>query len=220
MPRGLSPKHCQRERAWAWVVAVILQCPNCETRYRVPDGAVPPGGREVRCKTCGHSWLALGEPEVAASASLADTHWMPEAAVEPDPEPEVQEPLHESAPVPELVPGAFTAVPVTDEFEPVFAPSPANAPRPSEYAATSDYAAVDDIQAPRRRSAWPFIALLLLLILMAAAGALWLGAARGLIDPRQVPVVGPYLPHAPAVTADARIDAALPAMPARSQVPQ
>src|SRR3569623_456661 len=35
---------------------MILTCPNCGTQYVVKDGAIPPGGRQVRCAACKHSW--------------------------------------------------------------------------------------------------------------------------------------------------------------------
>src|SRR6476620_3848746 len=35
---------------------MILTCPNCGTQYVVKDGAIPPGGRQVRCASCKHSW--------------------------------------------------------------------------------------------------------------------------------------------------------------------
>lgn len=35
---------------------MILTCPACDTKYVVKDGAIPPGGRQVRCASCKHSW--------------------------------------------------------------------------------------------------------------------------------------------------------------------
>ena len=35
---------------------MILTCPACDTKYVVKDNAIPPGGRQVRCASCKHSW--------------------------------------------------------------------------------------------------------------------------------------------------------------------
>lgn len=43
-----------------------LVCPNCEAKYEVPDDAIPEGGRDVQCSSCGHAWFQ-GRPEIEAA---------------------------------------------------------------------------------------------------------------------------------------------------------
>lgn len=49
---------------------MILICPNCATRYKLPAGAVGPEGRTVRCKSCGNRWHATPD-SLADVAALA-----------------------------------------------------------------------------------------------------------------------------------------------------
>jgi predicted Zn finger-like uncharacterized protein len=36
---------------------MIVACPECSSRFRVPEDALGAGGRYVRCGNCGHSWV-------------------------------------------------------------------------------------------------------------------------------------------------------------------
>ena len=56
---------------------MILTCPACGTQYAVKDGAIPEGGRKVRCASCGHSWPQMPEE---ASAEDGETVAAPELA--------------------------------------------------------------------------------------------------------------------------------------------
>ncbi len=69
---------------------MILKCPACHSRFKVPDAAIPPEGRIVKCSRCAHSWHAT---RPALEFVLMD----------------------EPAPVPEQVPDAPESPPAFEE---------------------------------------------------------------------------------------------------------
>jgi len=50
---------------------MILTCPACDTKYVVKDDAIPPGGRQVRCASCKHSWHQEPEGAIIEAESVA-----------------------------------------------------------------------------------------------------------------------------------------------------
>ena len=76
---------------------MILTCPACSTKYVVKDGAIPQGGRQVRCASCKHSWHQ--DPETMADvASEPEEQSLADAAmIDPGSGPEAEQRAYEEA---------------------------------------------------------------------------------------------------------------------------
>lgn len=116
---------------------MIIACPACTTRYVVPDSAIGPDGRTVRCAKCRHSWFQDG-PELDL------------AAVVPPPEVDAVA----SAPVPAEETAQAAPAPVEDNRAPPLAdeplPPPPVQPPHDQPEATSQFEAAPPFR--RRRN--------------------------------------------------------------------
>nr|MDQ3077479.1 zinc-ribbon domain-containing protein [Pseudomonadota bacterium] len=104
---------------------MILTCPACATQYTVKDGAIPPGGRQVRCASCKHSWHQDGDAPSAADQERQET------AIAPPP----PHPIEEQAPFAEVPDDAAAEGLIAGEPQPeVDHASPEPAPGLDDYA--------------------------------------------------------------------------------------
>ena len=94
---------------------MILTCPACDTKYVVKDGAIPPGGRQVRCASCKHSWHQ--DPEGGAAPEAEGQSLAEAAVIEPRSGPEMEERAFEEATIDEQA-----ADPVSDDLDVAAAP--------------------------------------------------------------------------------------------------
>ena len=82
-PAFPPPRLARPRRIMLNTFDMIIACPACTTRYVVPDSAIGPDGRTVRCAKCRHSWFQEG----AMPAQAAQPAAVPPPAPPPPPPP-------------------------------------------------------------------------------------------------------------------------------------
>jgi predicted Zn finger-like uncharacterized protein len=130
-----------------------LVCPNCDAKYEVPDDAIPEGGRDVQCSSCGHAWFQLRpEDEIAAQeetelfgddltpaapepAAMVTAEEAPREPVQVDQEPDVEpESAADDTPAATEPDDAAAAIAALIGAAPAEAVSPTAAPAPEPHA--------------------------------------------------------------------------------------
>ncbi len=170
---------------------MILTCPSCGTQYAVKDGAIPEGGRKVRCASCAHSWHQMPEGEAQAvdeEAVVSEPHPMPEQAepespadqwdepaAEPEPEPAGYEIADPVEPEPELVepPAAVPVPPPEDEAWPEPAIEEQSWDPEKEIPDREEIAAAESESEPERKRNWLLAAIIVIVLVGAIVAALW-----------------------------------------------
>jgi predicted Zn finger-like uncharacterized protein len=180
---------------------MILTCPSCDTQYVVKDGAIPPGGRQVRCASCKHSWhqdpedseVDAGEanegdavapppiePEAEPRQGEQDESFAEASMIEPRSGPEAEERAYEEA----IVEGEANAAEADSapeslgyaDLRPESAAPPAEDWREPPQVEPQDddfspFPAADEVEPRRGR---PMLAgVLVLLVIIAVAAAFW-----------------------------------------------
>src|SRR4051812_5015595 len=169
---------------------MILTCPSCGTQYAVKDGAIPEGGRNVRCAACGHSWHQNPDSQAPGEGETATP--LTEPAPEPgdpaasaaafdeapgEPEPVGYDPVAPIAPGDSLVEGP-TSVPVPP-------PGDTGWPGPraeeqwdpeKEIPDAEEIAAARSETEPDRKRNWLLGAIIAIILVVIIVAALWLVA--------------------------------------------
>lgn len=89
---GQTPFYKRQDTPGLTDTFMDITCPNCATLFSVPEGAIGPNGRRLKCSQCGHLWRQM-PPSAAPVQAPAESAPVVEPPAPPPPDPLPPEPL-------------------------------------------------------------------------------------------------------------------------------
>lgn len=144
---------------------MIASCPNCDTRFEVPESRLGTTGRKVKCGKCGHLWLQRAD---GSTAPIATQSTMAPSTMAAPPPIDIPQP------------GAAQQASIIEQTGTRAAAEAASPDTPADQPADAAPAPGPRVVAPpKRRSGKRLVAMLLILVAVLGVAGLGAMALRG-----------------------------------------